>query len=664
MTRRTLSSVKEFESAKDYWLTGLKGMPQEIRLVPDHLDAGDFNANYEKKYLSQELSGALIRMSEGNDLSLYIIVLSVLKILLHKMSRQEDIVVAAPVKGDTAAQSNRLVLFRTYISPERSFREIWAQVKEAVVEGYKNQHYPLANILELLNVGNVHSVFKVIAVSEQLHEWEWIQTALDDHQSDLVFWFKKNEARLMLRVFYNSGKFKRRTAHSLISMFQVVLRQIVEDGDVCLRDIQIIPDDERRKVLIDFNNCKKKGGELRLVQEMFQDQVISRADERAVLVKDQQLTYRKLNKLVNLAAWDLRDHGIGPDCPVGLMVNMSLELAVGILAIIKAGGAYVPIDMGLPLGRKRMILRDCAPRVILCDSENREAGRRLAGDIGCAVIPVHSENQDFARFSDPEVKNRLDDMLYVAYTVGTTGAPQGVVVEQRGLVNYICWRLTSNHFPRRNVTLQLLSFAGGGFGANFFTALLSGGILVMTFQDQKQEPRDLARLIRDRKVTHMSLSPGIFHSLLQDAPITELESLKVVTLAGGACSEELVSSCRCALPRLTLINEYGLREISVAAAAKVNVRENYPYIVGKPVSHCRVYILDTSGNLVAVGVPGEICVSGIGLARGYLNQPLRTAECFVVNPFVEDTFMYKTGDLGRWNASGEIELLGRVDGSV
>ncbi len=664
MVRHMVASLKEFEEAKDYWLAGLKGMSPEIKLLPDHSSNGDFAANYEKKYLAQEWSDALIHMSNGNDLSLFIILLTVLKIVLHKVSRQDDIAVASPVKGNAASTLNRFVLFRDYVSREGSFRELLMQVKSSVIEGYKNQHYPLSNILELLNLDDYHSVFRVVVVSEQLHEWEWVQAALDLHQSDLIFCFKKRDTRLMLQILYNSKKFKRRTANSFFSMFQVVTRQVIENKDVHIKDIYIIPDDEKQKVLYDFNDTGNAGVKYNLVQEMFQDQVIGRADEQAVIFQDKSLTYRELNKLVNIVAWDLRDRGVGPDTLVALLVETSLETVVAMMAVIKAGGAYVPIETDLPLNRKRVILTDCAPRLLLCDNANLAQAGRFAGELGCDVLPARNGSQEFARFSDLEIKSRLTDMLYVVYTSGTTGLPKGVAVEQRGLVNYIRWRLDSHHFPRRNVTLQLLSYAFDGFGSNFFTALLSGGILVMVAQEKRLEPRFLDRLIQERRVTHTSLIPGLYRMLVQSARQGELESLKVVVLAGEKCSEALVKESKRRLPRVMLINEYGPTETTVTATAKINIRESAPCIIGKPIANCYAYILDSSCNLVSVGVPGEICISGTGMARGYLNHPERTAESFVANPFLKDKRMYRTGDLGRWNASGEIEILGRIDNQV
>jgi amino acid adenylation domain-containing protein len=656
------AALKEFEEAKDYWLADLKGMPPEIKLIPDHWGNGDFAANYEKKYLAPEWSDALIHMSNGNDLSLFIILVTILKILLHKMSRQDDIVVASPVKGEEGSRLNRFVLLRDYVAPELSFRELLMEVKSSVIEGYRNQHYPLANILELLNFSDIHSVFRVIVVSEQLHQWEWVQTALDHHQSDLIFYFKKKESRVMLQILYNSAKFKRRTAHSIFSMFQTVAGQVVENKEVRIKDIHIIPEDEKRKVLKDFNDTAGDG-KFQLAQEMFQQQVIGRADEQAVIFNDGQLTYRELNKRVNVVAWDLREKGIGPDSLVALLVEASLETVVAILAVVKAGGAYVPIETELPLNRKRMMVKDCAARLILCDGANAgEAGELTSG--GCEPMVMRTDSQDFQRFSDLEIKNRLSDLLYVVYTSGTTGLPKGVAVEQRGLINYIRWRLDSHHFPRRNVTLQLLSYAFDGFGSNFYTALLSGGVLVMVDWEKRLDARYLDRLIRRRRITHTSLIPGLYQMLLDAAKDGELDSLKVVVLAGERSSEALVAQSKRQLPRVTLINEYGPTETTVTATAKINIREISPCIIGKPITNCKAYILDSSDKLVSVGVPGEICISGIGVARGYLNHTQRTADHFIANPFVTGGIMYKTGDLGRWNASGEIEILGRIDDQV
>ncbi len=661
MVREMYTTMKEFEEAKDYWISTLRNVKSGLNLVPDHFIDGEFAANYEKKYFTRESSDALLHMSNGNDLSLFIILLTVLKILLCKLSRQRDIVVASPVRGNLNSDLNRFVLFRDDVRSVQSFRELLMQVKDSVISGYRNQHYPIANILDLLNLPDGSCLFRIVAVLEQLHEWRWVHAALEQHRSDFVFCFKGNDGRLLIQLLYNSKKFKRRTAYSIFSMFQVVLQQVIEDRDILVKDIQIIPLEEKRKVLFDFNKTKHRDSKPRLVQELFQDQVIVRSDEIAVVFLDQTLTYRQLNKLVNLMAWDLKDHGVGPDTMVVLLMNSSIETVVGILAVIKAGGAYVPLEPDLPLVRKRLILKDCAPRLIISDKANYPQATFLSGEMGCDVLLARNRYEAFARIGDLEVVNHLSDILYVVYTSGTTGAPKGVAVEHGGLVNYICWRLDSPYFPRRNVTLQLLSYAFDGFGSNFFTALFSGGTLVMIPQEKRLDARFIDQVIAAERVTHSSLVPGMYQMVLRAAMHGELDSLKVVVLAGEKCGESLIRESKSKLPRVILINEYGPTETTVTASAKFNIRATCTSMIGRPIANCMIYILDSDHNPVAVGVQGEIFIGGPGVARGYLNQPELTADKFIRSPFASDETLYQSGDLGRWNASGEIEILGRID---
>jgi amino acid adenylation domain-containing protein len=383
---------------------------------------------------------------------------------------------------------------------------------------------------------------------------------------------------------------------------------------------------------------------------------------RRRLVLYESLTYRQLNHRVNQLAAVLRKENVGPNTIAVVMVKRSIEMIVALFGILKAGGAYLPIDVETPGERVRFMLQEAQAAILLTE---KTVGCRLpAGAFTGTVICLDEETEGPNSVQNPVRLNSSSDLAYVIYTSGTTGKPKGVLAHHRGVVNYTLWRHKTCEYTGSDITLQPLTYCFDGFGSNLYSSLLSGGKLICIPESKKWDFDYIKKIIKNCRVTNMSLIPLMYEAILDGACKGDLESLRFVVLAGEGAGALLVKRSVESHPHIKLINEYGPTEAAVTAAAKVGMDYRDTTVVGKPIMNSRMFILDGSLGPAPIGLPGEICLGGVGLSWGYLNGPELTAQKFLLSPLEDKQRIYKTGDLGRWLPNGDVEILGRLDHQV
>ncbi|WP_432743130.1 amino acid adenylation domain-containing protein [Methylobacter sp. G7] len=427
--------------------------------------------------------------------------------------------------------------------------------------------------------------------------------------------------------------------------------------------IGIIPMVERRQLLFDFNVTAADYPAEQSLHSLFEAQVKKTPDADAVEFAGRVLSYAELNAKANQLAHYLRSKGAGPDAPVGLYVDRSLEMAVGMLGILKAGGAYVPLDPNYPEERIAYMLKDAQIAVLLTQQGLATALPHSAKETICLDSDWQAITQCPA--DNPAPCNHPLDLAYIIYTSGSTGLPKGVMVSHRNAVHSTTARFANYQEP---VTAYLLlsSFAFDSSVAGLFWTLGQGGCLCFPTDAAVKDPAALAEIIVSRRVSHLLALPSFYALLLKQAG-AQLQTLKTAIVAGEACSTEVVKQHYAALPQVPLYNEYGPTEGSVWSSVYLAGRDDLgrPLSIGRPISNVRLYILDRTGNLVPVGVQGELHIGGAGVVRGYWQRPELTAEKFIPDPFLPNGGrLYKTGDLARYRPDGNIEFLGRIDDQV
>ncbi|MCK4261415.1 MAG: amino acid adenylation domain-containing protein, partial [Halanaerobiales bacterium] len=457
---------------------------------------------------------------------------------------------------------------------------------------------------------------------------------------------------------YRTKLFKKETIERMAEHFIQVISQVVNEPEVVLADISMVNEEELHKLLYDFNNTEVEYPKNKNIAQMFEDQVDRIPDQTAIVFEDHILTYLELNEKSNQLARKLRKKGVQPEKIIGIIVERSLEMSIGILAILKAGGAYLPIDSEYPKDRIHYMLKDSNIDLLLTQQHLREQ-IEFAGK----VIELDDAELYTGDTSNLETLNELNDLAYIIYTSGTTGKPKGVMIEHGSIANTIHWWKNEYQMDSTDHFLLLNSFGFDAFVVVFFGPLASGAQLVFTQGESAKEPAAIKNYIKSKAITYLSCVPSLYTGILECLTAKAASSLKVVILGGEKINPKLIDMSKKLNEDLELVNEYGPTENSVISTVCRNLKIGSQITIGKPIANTHVYILDRKNQLVPVGVTGELCLSGYGLARGYLNQLELTSEKFVLNQYTNER-MYKTGDLARWLPDGNIEFLGRVDHQV
>jgi amino acid adenylation domain-containing protein len=677
---------ENLQSQLSYWRNQLAGVPT-LNLPTDRPRpaAPSFRGAKHSFTLSAELSDRLKTVSRQEGVTLFMTLLAAFQILLYRYTGQEDIPVGTPIAGRTRPETESLIGFfvntlvlRTDLSGNPSFREILARVRKVALEAYNHQDLPFEKLVEDLNPDRTLSqtpLFQALFAFQNMPRESAKMSGLDVTAVDLDKHIAKFD--LYMRMWdetsglqgafeYSSDIYNDSTIARVARGFEVLLEGIVADPDLRLVDLPILPHSERQKLLSEWNDTKKNFPKLKCLHQVFEAQAEKTPDAVAVKFENQQLAYRELNARANRLARYLQQLGVGPDVLVGLCVERSLELVIGILGILKAGGAYLPLDPGYPRERLAFMLQDSGVQVLLTQERLLD---RLPHD-GAQTICLDRDWQLISQEldSNPDIPASSENLAYVIYTSGSTGQPKGVTVRHRGVIRLL-FGVDYVTLDRNQTILQLapLSFDASTF--EIWGALLHGATCVL-HPGSVPTPKQLAAFIHEHNINTLWLTAALYNSVVDEAP-EALADIKQLLIGGEALSVAHVKLGLDLLPNTQIINGYGPTEGTTFTCCYPIPRDlfNQPVTsipIGRPIGNTQVYILDPHLNPVPIGVSGELYIGGDGLARGYLNRRELTAEKFINNPFSDeiDSRLYRTGDLARYLTDGNIEFLGRIDDQV
>ncbi|MER8563510.1 amino acid adenylation domain-containing protein, partial [Mesorhizobium sp. M0578] len=443
---------------------------------------------------------------------------------------------------------------------------------------------------------------------------------------------------------------------------QTLLHSVLADAGRPVRDLDILPADERTYLLEELNRTAAAYPSDMCIHELFEAQVRQAPDAVAVVYEDERLSYGELNAQANRLAHHLIALGVKPDQPVAICLERSPAMVLGVLAILKAGGAYLPLDPAYPCARLRQVLDDAAPKLLLCDAAGRAAlGAEALADV--SVVDLETATPAWAELPacDPEPRAiglTARHLAYVIYTSGSTGTPKGVMVEHGSLVNLGLAQIGLFGVCSNSRVVQFASFGFDASAWELVMAFGSGAALHLPADELRQASNKLSDYLRSEAITHATLPPA----LLQASRDPGCLASQVLILAGELPKAELVRS----LASASIVNAYGPTEATVCATvwSCPDDFDGSVVPIGRPIANTRVYLLDGHGAPVPFGAVGELYIGGADVARGYLNRPDLTAERFIASPFVEGDRLYKTGDLGRYLPDGNLEFLGRNDDQV
>ncbi|MEA5561957.1 non-ribosomal peptide synthase/polyketide synthase [Planktothrix agardhii] len=690
----------------NYWQKQLSAAPALLHLPSDRPRPPEqrFEGDRIRCILSPELSQGLNKLSREKGVTLFMTLLTAFNILLYRYTGETDILVGTPIANRTRSELDGLIGFfvntlvlRTDLAGNPSFSETLKQVRETATDAYDHQDLPFEMLVEALQPERNMSYTPLFQVMFGLDNE--VLNAIDlegikaTHQPlefktakfDLSLSIQIKEAGLTTSWEYNTDLFNQSTIERLSGHFINLLKGIIANPEQSIAQLPLLTESERCQLLVDWNQTQIDYKPELCLHQLFEQQVKLNPDAIAVRLENEFLTYQELNNRANQLGHYLQSLGVKADGLVGIFVERSLEMIVGILGILKAGGAYLPLDINYPKERITYLLEDTQLNILLTQSQFLGQLPQFQGTTICL-------DQDWSIIANQSTVNPIvevdqHNLAYIIYTSGSTGKPKGVMIEHRSIVNYILTAIRECNFTSDDQILQFSSICFDASVQEIFSCLLSGAILVLRTEDMLRSSEDFWQYCQKWQLTVLSFPTAYWHQLVSELTPTALQiitNIKLIMVGGEAIQQSKVKQWHqntvnySPLPQL--FNAYGPTEATIITTLCKFTSPTITNVpIGRPLSNTQVYILDAFLQPVPVGVAGELHIGGAGLARGYLNRPELTQEKFIPNPFEEEGLippnpinkgsnesskLYKTGDLCRYLPDGNIEYLGRIDNQV
>ncbi|MEM9822562.1 MAG: amino acid adenylation domain-containing protein, partial [Bacteroidota bacterium] len=627
--------------------------------------------------IDKAVTEQLKALSYQSGSSLFMTMLAVFKVLLYRYSGQEDISVGTSLanrdyKGLESIVGffiNQIVL-RNNLGGNPSFKDFLAQLKLSTLEAYQHQQVPFAKVVEHVETERDRSrnpLFQVLFVFQNTPdatdlkfgdvELRRASSGVDTSHFDLQVSISEIDGELRLRVIYANELFRTATIQQLMTHYQNLLREVVENPEAKITELSILSQKEQAHLLLELNDMHQEFSLEKSIVDLFDEQVERSPDHVALVFEGEEWTYQFLQEKVNQLATYLReDTQVGPNDLVGILLERSPWAVIAILGILKAGAAYVPIDIDYPEKRKAFIVEDTDLKTLIIHSNDLID----AVNLGASVFAIDLQLEKVtAQKITPFPNAQKDNLAYVIYTSGSTGQPKGVMIRESNLLNYF-------HASVKNYGAGMGSFSFPLFTSlsfdltqtSIFLTLLTGGTLLV------ERGNDLDQILKNisenDQVNAIKLTPS--HSLLLTE--TENRSIKKAIVGGEALTSKHVEMLQQINPDIDIYNEYGPTETTIGSTV-AKIEDKDQITIGQPIANTQVYIVDQENNLVPKGAVGELCIAGAGVAKGYLNQEALTNQKFILNPFTDhDSIIYKTGDRAKWLGNGQLQYLGRVDDQV
>jgi amino acid adenylation domain-containing protein len=666
----------------EYWKESLAGAPAvlDLPVIRARPATQTTRGSHLETVLSRELTQALGELSRREGVTLFMTLLAAFQTLLYRYSGQEDLVIGSPIAGRNRAEVEGLIGFfvnslplRTSLAGNPSFRELLTRVKATALGAYAHQDLPFEKIVEAVKPPRSLSYPPIFQIMFSLQNQPAVTLVLpglkitspkrefDTAKFDLTWFMTERDQGLSSWIEYNTDLFDRSTIERLAGHFEVLLTGIVEGPGQRIAELPLLTVAEKQS-LSQWNETQVEFPTHPCVHQLFEEQVARTPDSTAVVFEEMKITYAELNRRANQLAHYLRKRGVRPEVLVGLCVERSIDMVVGILGILKAGGAYVTLDPANPPERLSFMLADAAAPLLLTQEH-------LLAGLPAQVTEIICLDRDWGVIAQEKVEEPASQVVaenpaYVIYTSGSTGRPKGVVITHRALCNHMYWM--QSRFPLTGSD-RVLQKTPIGFDASvweFYAPLLTGAQLIMAKPDGHRDAAYLVEAIKGNGVTVLQLVPSLLRFLLNEPEFQSCTSLRRVYCGGEQLPLELVQQFHSRLGA-ELVNLYGPTEATIDSTYWICSRGQLsePVPIGVPVANMRAYILDSSLEMVPVGVAGELYLGGAGLGRGYLNRPDLTGASLIPDRFSAQPGqrLYKTGDLARYREDGNIEYLRRVD---
>jgi len=683
-SEQTYMQSEKFKKDEAYWNELFSSVP-EVASVPSSLreyDTNSINSLRENFIIPKALFEKINAVCKDHRISSFNLFMAIYAIYLGRVSNLDEFVIGTPILNRTNfAEKNTSGMFistapfKISINNNLSFGDFVKKIGTDSLAMLRHQKYPYQFLLENLrkkgsHIPNLYDFMFSYQITkatdknlEVPYTTHWIgnnqiANSLEVHAHD-----NDSNGSITIAYDYKTEKYSTEDITNLHNRFLCILEQIINNPKIILSDIEIVTEEEKHKILYEFNNTKTDYPKDKTIVEIFEEQVEKSPNNIAVVFENQKLTYKELNEKANQLAWYLLESGITRNNIVGIMLNRSIEMIISILAVLKSGACYIPIDPEYPSDRVSYMLENSNALCLISRnhlvSSINFSNKILDIDLILRKL-VTAPKGNLPSISKP------DDLSYIIYTSGSTGKPKGVMLKHKSLTNLTNYCNNYVEYLKNNSYKTIVSITTVSFDIFIFETLISlqkGLKLVIANEDEQVIPRLLNNLIEKENIEIIQTTPSRMQLLLNNYnDISALANLKYITLAG----EQLPLSLKNDLHKLSgavIYNGYGPSETTVFSTY-TDVTNYSRITIGKPLDNTQIYILDKNLKICPIGTPGEIYISGDGVGLGYIGNPELTKKSYIENPFIPNTIMYKTGDLGIFKENGEIICLGRSDNQV
>jgi amino acid adenylation domain-containing protein len=691
--QRTTFEQTQLPAQLAYWKQKLAGKIEVLELPTDYPRPAiaRYQGGTVSLTITKEISAKFQKLCESQGATLFMGLLGVFSTLLMRYSGQKDLLIGTPIANRNRQQVESLIGFfvntlviKTDLKGNPDFLELLLRIKEETLQAYAHQDVPFERIVEEIqperNLSH-HPLFQVMFVLQnapmgklelpqlQLTHWQMEQVTA---KFDLTLLMTETEQGIQGTWEYRTDLFDVATINRMVGHFQTLLECIVANPQQRIIELPLLTTSEPDQLLIQSANYKPELIPDKSIHQLFELRVEKTPEAVAVVFQEQQLTYEQLNQRVNQLAHYLRSLGVKPEVRIGISIERSLDMIVALLGIIKAGGTYIPLDPAYPQERLAYIIEDTQLSILLTQ---QKFVSKLPNNQAILVC-LDADWQQIAQHSqeNPISVINLQNLAYIIYTSGSTGKPKGVAISHQSLVNLTTVLIKEYEITALDRIIQFFSINFDAAVGDIYPSLMVGATLVLRTDEMLLSPKSFWEHCRDYQLTFMLLPTAFWHQLTAEIiPQNMIPlSLRLINFGGEKALLENIKQWQKSVAHLShppkLLNVYGPTEATVISSIYRcdNSTEEISIPIGKPIENTQCLILDQYLQPVPIGVPGELHIGGVGLARGYFQRPGLTAKTFIPNPFSEEpgARLYKTGDLVRYLPDGNIEFLGRIDNQV
>lgn len=673
---------------KDFWADYLENRPDSIT-IPNNTKNSNNNFSsagnrklfkLEKKYVDK-----INKFCKEHHVSSFCFFMAIYSVYISKVNNSNDFILGTPILNrTTSAQKNTMGMFintipiRVKINDDSKIIDFFNDLSLNFTSILRHQKHSYQHILEDLrkedpkspNLYQILLSYQITKIGTEEYikhssDWSFNRNVADD--MDIHFFDLNDSGRINIAYDYKTSKYTDEDISDIHSRILHIISQITDNPNMFINEISITSPKELNEILELYDKGICSYPDNKTISQLFEEQVKLTPNNTAVSFENITLSYEELNKKSNQVANFLRNLGIKANDVIAIRLNKSLEMVIGILGILKAGGCYLPIDLSYPQERVSFMLKDSNAKIFLTNQKHKED---LDIDIPCYLLDTSSDNEIYLN-SDKNLKciNSPEDLIYIIYTSGSTGTPKGVMLCHRNVVRLIKNENFQFDFNEKDVWTMFHSVAFDFSVWELYACLLFGSKLVLVPETIAKDPKKFLQLLRDKHVTVLNQTPTYFYNLMDRELLNEDSDLTVryIIFGGEALKPNLVKPWKNKYPSTKIINMYGITETTVHVTFKeLNDEDLLSSVsnIGKPIPTLKVYVMDKNLNIVPYGVEGEMCISGLGVCKGYLNRPELNNKKFVTNPYNRSEILYRSADTAILSKNGDLHYVGRIDNQV